>query len=598
MRKQSSKPERNMRYKSKVKLQIQLLFLFAVIIPVWVFGLFAITRVRGQLLKHYSEQIHADSMRVNSILFDTTLSMYNTVEPVMNNRNYMKLLGLEHWNDDTGRQFDAMNDDLNTLQLNNAAISSLEIYTDNPLVSNNSHITYSPDYSEQDWYQHLPANGRQGWILIHKLNSIFKYDYYELCLIRRMGIISNQYSAYIVLCVDNNYLANRLEQTDSDILAALEDTTICYASDSSYMNKKMNMPDDFNGGYYKYTGATTYNGKKMLTDIVTFQSYQTNDKFYIAANDDTAYTGIERTTFLYILILLIASIIPAIVITKFSSYFSNRVTTLRLAMHQASREDYSIIDSFPGDDELAETFIDLRTTITNIQKKEALYYESRINEQQLINKQQQMEYNMLASQINPHFLYNTLETIRMQALSYNCPDVATSIKLLGKSMHYVLENTGTNTTTLQKELDYIKTYLAIQKLRFGDRVNAEFDIPEIYDLSSISILPLLLQPIVENAISHGLEDIYGKGIITISVRISEDEKLIITVSDNGIGMDEETLRQVRDRMINHETNDARSIGLYNINQRIKLFYGEEYSLQINSAPEKGTTAVLTLPCRQ
>ena len=145
-------------------------------------------------------------------------------------------------------------------------------------------------------------------------------------------------------------------------------------------------------------------------------------------------------------------------------------------MHQASLGDYDIIDNFKGDDELSDTFNYLKATVETIKKNTAIYYETLINNQRLANKQQQMEYNMLASQINPHFLYNTLETIRVQALTENCMNVVSSINLLGKSMHYVLENTGNNTTTLESELDYIKTYLAIQKLRFGDRVNAVFEI--------------------------------------------------------------------------------------------------------------------------
>ncbi len=586
---------KNGRQRSKVKYQIMTIFLLSVIIPVWVFGTFAIVRVRNQLLSHYSEQVHAESMRVNSILFDTTVSMYNSLDTTINNRSFMRLLGTQKVNDDTIRQYETLNETLTTIHYNTAAIASLTIYTDNPYAETSSHVKYTKDFSEQYWYQQLRPNGRQGWILTCKQNSVFKYDYYELCLIRRMGIISDDYAAYIVLCVDNNYLKNRIEQTDSAVIAALADTTICYASDQNLLSSKLTMPDDFSGGFYSYTGPTIQGGEKVLTDIATFQTYQTNDKCYISVTDNSAFKNIEKTTRMYIAILLIASIIPSIVIVKFSSYFSNRVMTLKLAMHKASQEDYSIIDNFPGDDELAETFIDLKTTIRGIQKKESLYYESKINEQQLINRQQQMEYNMLASQINPHFLYNTLETIRMQALAGGCKDVATSIKLLGKSMHYVLENTGTNVTTLAKELDYIKTYLTIQKIRFGDRVNADFDIPEEYDLESISILPLLLQPIVENAISHGLENVYVDGHIYICVRIN-DNILKITVRDNGVGMDEQTLKEVQDRMINHP-NDARSIGLYNINQRIKLFYGEEYSLSIESELDKGTTAILTLPLK-
>lgn len=160
-------------------------------------------------------------------------------------------------------------------------------------------------------------------------------------------------------------------------------------------------------------------------------------------------------------------------------------------MHQASLGNYNIVYTFRGDDELSDAFANLKKTIENIKEKEALYYTAQLNEQRLINKQQQMEFNMLAGQINPNFLYNTLETIRVQALSHEYRDVASSISLLGKSMRYVLENTGTSTTSLKKELDYIKTYLAIQKLRFGERVNAAFDIPEAYDTDATELLPLL-----------------------------------------------------------------------------------------------------------
>ena len=96
-------------------------------------------------------------------------------------------------------------------------------------------------------------------------------------------------------------------------------------------------------------------------------------------------------------------------------------------MHRASREDYDIIENFRGDDELAETFHDLRETVQRVQETQKQYYEAEIAREHLINEQQQMEFKMLASQINPHFLYNTLETIRMQALAAGTRDVAASV---------------------------------------------------------------------------------------------------------------------------------------------------------------------------
>ncbi len=580
--------------KSTIQRQILFFFLLSVILPVWLIGSFSIMRARRQMVEHYSGQVQADCVRVNSILFDTTTSLYTALDTLINSHSFMSFLGQERRSVEQQQQYEIWNDALSTIYKNTAAISSVKVYTDNPYIKIGQHFSYVTDFQTQIWYQKLPANGWQGWVFLPNEDQ-FGNPLYELCLIRRAGVISDKYSAYIVLCVDNNYLKNRLEQNPYHIITALENGPVFYASDTRLVNTQMAMPDDFCGGYYKYTGRCPTYGKNALTNIRTFQAYKTNDKFYIAVSDGNAYAEIRKITQMYLLIMLIASLVPSIIIAGFSHYFSSRIRTLRFAMHKASLGDYNIVDTFRGDDELSDTFADLKKTIENIKEKEALYYTALLNEQRLINKQQQMEFNMLAGQINPHFLYNTLETIRVQALSHECRDVASSISLLGKSMRYVLENTGTNTTSLKKELDYIKTYLAIQKLRFGERANAVFDIPEEYNLDAIEILPLLLQPIVENAIVHGLEDIYGAGCITITVRI-DGELLLITIADNGVGMDAETLQRVREKLNNYPEN-AKSIGLYNINQRIKLFYGSGCHMQLESRQDKGTTVTLTLACK-
>ncbi|MHB8128581.1 MAG: sensor histidine kinase, partial [Mobilitalea sp.] len=247
------------------------------------------------------------------------------------------------------------------------------------------------------------------------------------------------------------------------------------------------------------------------------------------------------------------------------------------------------------DDELTEIFKDLKSTVNKISENEAKFYQSQIVEQQLINKQQQMEFKMLASQINPHFLYNTLETIRMQALSTGNMNVVTSIKLLGKSMHYVLENTGTDSTTLDKELEYIEVYLSIQKLRFGDRINYCIQYPNDMNLNKYKILPLLLQPIVENAVIHGLERTKLNGQIVINISNTTNNILTIKIADNGHGMNAEKLEEINERINSASLDSTTSIGLYNINQRIKLLYGTKYGIIFTSQLNEGTTVTLTIP---
>jgi len=206
-----------------------------------------------------------------------------------------------------------------------------------------------------------------------------------------------------------------------------------------------------------------------------------------------------------------------------------------------------------------------------------------------------MEFKMLASQINPHFLYNTLESIRMKAFTAGDKEVATAIKLLGKAMRYVLENTGTTDTTLQAEIDHISTYLQIQKIRFGDRINYQVHIQPELNPEEYRILPLLLQPIVENAIVHGLEGKDSGGMFWFAIYII-DGTVYVDISDNGCGMDEATLKEVMAKVQDYTRKRRKSsIGLYNINRRIKLNYGEQYGLDIQSTLGEGTMVRVTFP---
>lgn len=182
----------------------------------------------------------------------------------------------------------------------------------------------------------------------------------------------------------------------------------------------------------------------------------------------------------------------------------------------------------------------------------------------------------------------------MKAFTSGDREVATAIKLLGKSLRYVLENTGTVSIPLSKELSYIQTYISIQKLRFGERIHFETEIQETLVLDEYKILPLMLQPIVENSISHGLDGMDSGGKILLEI-FEEETDLIIRISDNGKGMTKEKLESFMQRMTDHDETRTRSIGLYNINHRLSLCYGSDCQLHMESALNCGTCTILKLP---
>lgn len=203
------------------------------------------------------------------------------------------------------------------------------------------------------------------------------------------------------------------------------------------------------------------------------------------------------------------------------------------------------------------------------------------------------ELNALQTQIDPHFLYNTLDSIRTKALTEHAGDTADMIVLLGDLFRWN-SRTKEKFILLEMELEYIETYLKLQKYRYDGQM--EVDI-HVEDACLDDIVPkLILQPLIENVIKHAFVERTGKGIIGITVKEKQNTRLEITVFDNGIGIKEEKLHEMNEQL-NQQINqdDFNSIGLQNVQARIRLLYGDSYGLKINSIDGMGTAVKLTLP---
>lgn len=231
---------------------------------------------------------------------------------------------------------------------------------------------------------------------------------------------------------------------------------------------------------------------------------------------------------------------------------------------------------------------------------------NRSYEQELRFKQANIA--ALQAQINPHFLYNTLECIRGQAMIEGVPDIARTAEALSHFFRYSISG-HRDFATFQDELESIRNYLMVQQYRFQNRFCLRLDLDENDPALMGLVMPKLsLQPIVENAILHGLSYTTSEGKITIRAIISQSFATI-QISDNGCGMDSETLLALNKRinalsenMDDHtappsNTSHHSGIALSNINSRIKLLFGEEYGIKLFSIPGKGTDVELFLPLK-
>jgi len=216
-------------------------------------------------------------------------------------------------------------------------------------------------------------------------------------------------------------------------------------------------------------------------------------------------------------------------------------------------------------------------------------YIQKLQKQRLFSQQKEMQLKILSNQINPHFLYNTLETIRMMAIEKKENKIASAIKMLSQLLRQSL-SAAEKTITLEKEIELVRNYLEIQKLRFGYRM--EYSINMEPQLKDYSILPLMIQPLVENSLIHGLEK--KPGIVRVRIDISgDDQALNIDVNDDGAGMEQEKLEKLVSDLASYTGSIDGHIGLVNINSRIKLFYGSGFGLEVSSI--SGFHVHVTLP---
>ncbi|HIT90317.1 MAG TPA: histidine kinase [Candidatus Merdenecus merdavium] len=579
--------------RAKIQKQLYYTFFIAILLPLALIGIVLMLNNKKQLTKHYENQVASDNLRVKSIMFDTTLSLYNLSENLATDGNLQHLISADYQSVDDFIL--ALNNYtfIDQIYKNYTMVSNISIYSLNEYAKHN-YFHYATDAIKKTrWYTKASRQANIFWMGSTRLDQL-NQEHYELTLYRKIPLPSTGSYAVLAMSVSNNYLRNRIENNTLYSLISVNDDPIVYSSDRRLIKTSNPAYVATKQDFYSYLGKSTYQGKKVLENTSTLFPYQAQDVFYISTIDTHAYQYIQKITLNYLLIIFLILLIPLSLTYLFTQYFSARVKTLRQAMHKVSNGIYDIEDSFHGDDELSETFKDLNTMVYKIKKDEAKIYESAIQEKEITNRQQQMEFKMLASQINPHFLYNTLEMIRMKALTSGNRDVATAIKLLGRSMRYVLDNTGTSITSLKKEIDYIETYLAIQKLRFHDRVNYSIRIQEHMDIDDYQILPLLLQPVIENSILHGLEGLEDSGQIVIHIHKSSTD-LLIDIYDNGSGMTKEELHTVMKKINHHDQSSTHSIGLYNISKRIHLRYGEPYGLKIKSKKNFGTMVTLKLP---
>ncbi|MGC6176014.1 sensor histidine kinase [Lacrimispora sp. 38-1] len=292
---------------------------------------------------------------------------------------------------------------------------------------------------------------------------------------------------------------------------------------------------------------------------------------------------IKTRLFIVFMITLILFILVLI-----NSYISSRITNpikeLEKSVGILEEGDLETAVSIGGSYEIQH----LGNSIKNMAIQIRVLMDDIVTEHEAKRKQ---EFDTLQSQINPHFLYNTLDIIVWMIENEQKNEAVKAVTALARFFRISLSK-GKSIITVRDELEHVRSYLMIQHMRFKNKFSYEIQAEE--ECMELTSLKLILQPLVENAIYHGMEFMDGEGEIQLSV-MRKGEDLIFRVSDNGLGMTEDQVQSLFSNEVHVTSTKGSGIGVKNVNERIKLYFGERYGLTIDSEPDEGTTITILLP---
>lgn len=577
----------------KIRSRLTTIYIIIGLIPMVLVGGFLISRMKKIIIERTIDDVYVNAQRLEERLNETIRLSWAIADKLYFDKEIQRIVSRDYTN---VKIIDIVNEYENYDEFDYyidayKEIHNIRLYVDNQSMLDNSRFLKVTDsVKKAEWYKDAVNKG--GKITFkYVFDEITRKDY--LALTR---LIKDEYGnklGVLVINISNFYIESLIKEEPYRTIGILNNEIVVLDSKNENVGAKIinivNIDIPSEDRFSIKQGDELVVGKTFIPD-----------KFL---NDYTTFTILtmvpvksmvgesNKATLESLLIIVFATIISFVLILYFSNTFSKRIIILQREIQKVAQGNLQIKEQFVGKDEIGDIYSNLYTMVESIKELIHEVYEVRIQKEQIKNKQKEAEFKMLASQINPHFLYNTLETIRMKAHCNKQSEIAETVKILAKILRKNLEIKD-KVVTLESEITLLENYLKIQKFRFGDRLN--YTITKDDDKRKIMILPLILQPIVENAVIHGLEGKRGGGNLLIEVEIFESD-LIVNVSDNGIGIEEDRLKEVLDKINNITNDEGTSIGMTNVSQRIKLYYGEQYGMYIHSRVGIGTTIKLHLP---
>ena len=572
----------------KIRTKMLLIYFFCVLLPI----IFTDAIILYTLNSNYRENRMKDHTyvmeRVKSNLSDTIdsciLFTYNLYSDEMLDKFLSKqyINHLDYYED----YMDMQKYNSLSYNYNYGRLYKIITYADNDTLVNGGSIASLETAKEEDWYKAFVESGQ----------DIFLYTYYDpgkryvpgsgtsrtISIIRKLNYFDKRGMSKI-LKVDLDY-TNMLK----DVLNEKIDGEIYVRNNEFILFSNMSTAS----GMREYERADILSAEDATMSI-TFQTVFEEWEILIKAKEVPFWSVLFENKGL-IIIVLINIFLPTILIYFVGKSISQRLMLITSYMGKVEKERFEVIEVIEGEDEIGKLIHRFNLMVLRIKELIEVVFKGQAEKQDLELAKKNAELKAVQSQVNPHFLFNTLESIRMRSLikkEYETADIIEELAVLfRKSMSW-----GEDYITVEEEMSFIDNYIHIQRYRFGDKIKYYHYIMD--ECKSCLVPKLSISTFIENACIHGIETTDKEGVISLTITKSEDY-LLVEISDNGKGMDEQRLDELR-KVIAHADSsmlyESKSTGVLNAYLRLKMYSDGNVLFDIDSKPEGGTDIIIRLP---
>ena len=477
---------------------------------------------------------------------------------------------------------------------NNNDIYRATLYVPGGLMFSDQNINFynvnqfkeTPDYKKL-----MESSGKVLWLPTHTISELNGSKTKVISLLRKIrnqsqltemvGVVSvstlddNLVNILSKSCVSQNSVAFILNSSGEIVCSSNEKLLLSYNNLDNLSLSDIDSSDHF-------SQSITLNGLKFIYLSKTINA--TDWKVISVIPYSEVFSQSFQIRNNMVILMLIVSIFAYILAYFISAFSTKQFTLIIKRMRKVQKGEFSSIPISNSRSEIGALIENFNFMILKVK--------DLLNEQYENGKTvKNAELKALQAQINPHFLYNTLDLINWKAMENNVPEIEDITQSLAKFYKLSL-NKGKDIISIRSEIEHVRTYVHIQNMRFDEKINFMVNVPE--DLYEYSILKIILQPLVENSILHGILENPDKsgGLISISGKLQEGV-ITLSVEDDGVGMDAQTLIELLEDTITPSENHG--YGVKNINQRIKLIYGEAYGLSYSSNKGYGTKVEICIP---